>query len=620
MALGLYPCIYAPSGNYLINGSTTIPSFAQGKPGCVVGDGSAQTIFTMGPAFSGDLFAWAEAWIVYNSGPYIAHLRINGTPSAPAQQNAVMLYDRNDNPRLEDLYINGVPGRAIGSGILRPSNSSGQAYIREAHWSDIHVFNDGAAGVPCVEFATQGSGNEDGTNEISVDRMDIYGCAGTSLKIDNSSATGVVRDLKFSSLRLEGTQNGTAAADLLDIGDPSMTGGVGHIGFTNFEAIDPYTNYAAVRVTSGAAAGAGPSRIYMQGFIGGGLPNGTGLAINNGSLIYAKFNQIVSASPNITIGPNVANVTVDGDGAETAWSYSIDPSTTVQVPLRSTGTPTAGTNFAATTGSVGTLTVGNGGVNVTGGGVTSLTMVNTGSYVGTVPTISFPTPVGGSPAAASVTGMKFSQAIPGGLPLSGTGYVVGDLLTVTGGATTNPNIFKVTAVDGNGKPTGVTANASGATSAGVYTTLPPAATPMTGGSGTGATITCAYYVATTNLSAGGSGYQTNTAATPTFSASAYGAATATSVVNTSLPIAAASGKVLLNGSGTTLGVAGISGSPVINAAATEDPTIATSTPATGATITAAANTASYFVDGTATLSTLTFKLPPLTGDSGRRMA
>jgi hypothetical protein len=316
-------CVFIPAGVYRV--SAALPEFV--GAGCLIGEGSAQSVIIIDPKMSGDVFVWSEAWSAYRtSGATVRGIQIKGVPPALGRQNALMFYDRNDSVTLEDVLITDVPGRAIGTGILKPKGSAGQAYIRESHFRDVWIWRCGASHVPAFEFATQGTGTEDGTNEISLARIDIYGSRGPSLVVRNNSAHGVIRDLKFESLRIEGLEAGTYDGDLLDIGDPQMAGLIGNLTFTNLELIDPYIGQSAVRIASSAAAGSGPARIFIQGFIGGGIPKGFGLRIDNGSSIRAVLSEIRSSGTNVTIGPKVSDIVLDGGGAERSWTYQIDPS------------------------------------------------------------------------------------------------------------------------------------------------------------------------------------------------------------------------------------------------------------------------------------------------------
>lgn len=69
-------------------------------------------------------------------------------------------------------------------------------------------------------------------------------------------------------------------------------------------------------------------------------------------------------------------------------------------------------------------------------------------------------------------------------PSGGTGYTVGDVLTVVGGTGTAAATFTVAAVSGTGAPTSVSL-----TSAGQYADFPPGSVATTGGTGTGVTLT-----------------------------------------------------------------------------------------------------------------------------------
>ena len=626
-------CVYGPAGKYRI---VTPPARLQGA-GCIMGDGANQTIFNLDASFAGDLFQWSEAWIVYGtSGPKAHGIRINGALNASAQQNALMFYDRNDNIDLADIDIWNVPGRALGFGIVKSTTNPPQAYIRESRMRAIRVFNSGAPGVPAVEFATQGTNGPDGTNEVSVSQLDIYGSNGPSLVIRNSSTkgtaarAGIIRQLKFDALRIEGTENGTAPGDLLQIGDATMSGDIGHLSFTNSHLVDPYPGYAALRVASSTAAGAGPSRIYFQGFIGGGVPAGKGLVVDNGNRIKIVVDQIRSNDTNVTVGPNVTGLHLDGNGLETTWTYSIDPTSVagVSIPLRRSGSPLATGPAGGATSIPGTLSadqvsatsflVGNGGLNVAGGSVTGVTFnVSSGSFtgaVGSVPSLTVdPPPAGGTPAAITVTGLGFSQFVGGGA-LTGSGYSVNDLLTLVGGTYNKPLIYRVATIDGSGKPL-TFSSTGGGDNTGIYSALPPDVTSMTGGTGTGVTVRVAFRITSVSVTSGGLGFQTPPAVksgTINNAGGIYTQASGTGAVSTSLPIVAAVGSVVLDGSGTSLGVAGTAGGPVLVKGALADTTGVRVT--LGATYTVPANISLVrLIQATAT-ATSTITLPTALAD------
>jgi hypothetical protein len=123
-------------------------------------------------------------------------------------------------------------------------------------------------------------------------------------------------------------------------------------------------------------------------------------------------------------------------------------------------------------------------VNIRNGGtVTAITRITAGTNYTGVPSlvISAPTTAGGVQATAtaqmSISGGAFSVAS------GGTGYTVGNLLSVVGGTTAQIAQFTVAAVDGSGAITSVTLTTSGS-----YSVLPSSPVSLSGGTGTSATL------------------------------------------------------------------------------------------------------------------------------------
>jgi hypothetical protein len=164
-------------------------------------------------------------------------------------------------------------------------------------------------------------------------------------------------------------------------------------------------------------------------------------------------------------------------------------------------------NIAAVIKSKGTgaidLAAGSKGVNISNGGtVTAITRTSTGTGYTSVPSlaISAPTTAGGVQATASPYMAGQTVAVSAG----GTGYTVGDTLTVTGGAFITAAQLRVDAVSA-----GVVTATSFVNTAGVYSALPTNPVSVTGGTGTGATFNItAWFVASTapNITNAGSGY------------------------------------------------------------------------------------------------------------------
>jgi len=147
------------------------------------------------------------------------------------------------------------------------------------------------------------------------------------------------------------------------------------------------------------------------------------------------------------------------------------------------------------------LAAGSSGVNISNGGtVTALTRTAAGSGYSSPPTvaISAPTTAGGVQATATVTiGLVSVTSVANG----GTGYTVGNVLTVVGGTFTVACQVTVTAVS-----SGVITSAS-VTTGGSYTVAPTNPVSVTGGSGSGATFNLSFCIGSTfTITNAGSGY------------------------------------------------------------------------------------------------------------------
>jgi len=310
-------CVYLPAGTYRI--VTRPPSFI--KAGCIKGDGPTQTIIEIDSSFTGDLFSWSESWAKTTPGPTVVGLRIQGDRSATALQNAFVFYDRNDEVFLDNVEVWNLHGRALYSGITKHAS---RAYMRESHMRSLRFFEDGAPGVPVVEFSSQGIGKTDATNQIRIEQVDIFGPYGPGFVIRNDG-DGTVRTITAESLRIEGWQRaGETEGDLFTIGDPVMTGNVSNIRLTDVELIDPAPGYAALRLTA-APGSAAPYDITVTGMIGGGVPRGEGLRIDAGRTSVFRFSGIHTFGTNVVIGRGVSQIVLDGGGQEMHWTYSVDP-------------------------------------------------------------------------------------------------------------------------------------------------------------------------------------------------------------------------------------------------------------------------------------------------------
>ena len=137
-----------------------------------------------------------------------------------------------------------------------------------------------------------------------------------------------------------------------------------------------------------------------------------------------------------------------------------------------------------------------------------------GSGFTSVPTVSFGGPGAGA-AATAIVGLVASS-----IHTAGTGYFVGDVLSVAGGTQTAKAQVSVSAVGAGGSVTGLTF-----ASYGNYTVMPGTSNiATTGGFGTGCTLDCVWGLAGIDVTAGGNGY--TTAPTVTISGGTNAAATA----------------------------------------------------------------------------------------------
>lgn len=134
-----------------------------------------------------------------------------------------------------------------------------------------------------------------------------------------------------------------------------------------------------------------------------------------------------------------------------------------------------------------------------GTGVGGGTVTTPGSYT-TLPTLAI---TGGGGSGATAT-LLMKGLVPTAIAAGGSGYEVGDTITLTGGTFSAPVILTVATVS-TGAVSSVTV-----TQAGSYSALPsnPVAQGSTSGSGTGATFTMAWGILAVNMTASGSSYET----------------------------------------------------------------------------------------------------------------
>ena len=146
------------------------------------------------------------------------------------------------------------------------------------------------------------------------------------------------------------------------------------------------------------------------------------------------------------------------------------------------------------------LAAGSSGVNISNGNtVTAVTRTAAGTGYTTPPTwtATAPTTAGGATASGSVNSIGVVSAV---VSAGGSGYVVGDVLTISGGTQTTAATVTVATLSGSAVATVSISNA------GVYTASPTNPASTTGGTGTGATFTLSFGINNSFTITAGSGY------------------------------------------------------------------------------------------------------------------
>jgi len=147
------------------------------------------------------------------------------------------------------------------------------------------------------------------------------------------------------------------------------------------------------------------------------------------------------------------------------------------------------------------LAAGSSGVNISNGGtVTAITRTAAGSAYTSIPSVAItaPTTAGGVQATATVAVFVNAGTVASG----GTGYTVGDVLTIVGGTFASTAATLTVATVSSGVITAVTVSL-----ASTYTATPTNPVSVTGGTGSGATFNLTYGTLNTfTITNAGSGY------------------------------------------------------------------------------------------------------------------
>lgn len=330
-AAGKPVSVYFPAGVYYINSATPLPTFYH-VPGAVVGAGQFKTFLEIGPAYSGPVLSWSEAWTDggYNgttlnipttyAGPAVSHLSIVGNTTATNEQDAIVFYDRDDFASIHDVSVIDMHGACLSTGTQKNTT---QAYLREFHISDLRCWTSGTTTIPGVLFSSSSvAPGSDGTNTGQVVNLDMFGAKGVGLRIGNQDNNGVTRGINFVDLRVE--QSG---GDDVEIGNVADGGPVAGIRLIAPELISPPAGHYALSIAQGATStGSNYANEVVAGHIGPGA--GGGVYVDGAFGAKLDFTGVATTGPMLIYGPNAGDVVVDGQwvsGITTAYTGTLTP-------------------------------------------------------------------------------------------------------------------------------------------------------------------------------------------------------------------------------------------------------------------------------------------------------
>jgi hypothetical protein len=295
-----------------------------------------------------------------------------------------------------------------------------------------------------------------------------------TLNIGTAGVSGSTTTINIGSAVSGSLGTTTISAPTVNIGQTAT-----QLSVTNTASA---VNYVQV---TGAATGGQPTILAQGSDATVGLTlNSKGVAptrIQANGISIARFTGVASAVNFLDLAHSVT-----GQGP-VIFAQSISDAN-VPLVLRTTGT-----------GAID-LAAGSSGVNISNGGtVTAITATVSGTLYTSIPSVavSAPTTAGGVQATANALMFTGTATIQSG----GTGYTVGNVLTIVGGTFSGQvGTYTVTGVSG-----GVITSISRTTGSG-YSVLPSNPVSTTGGTGSGATLNLTWTVSGFTITNAGSGY------------------------------------------------------------------------------------------------------------------
>jgi hypothetical protein len=200
--------------------------------------------------------------------------------------------------------------------------------MRESHFNSLRFVRCGSAVAAGVYFNSQGNGP--GTNEISVDGLDIIAPGGIGLFFHGDGGLSGPGSMRFAGLRVDG-QGGGGTGTLVEVG-PTVLSSDSNMDFEQTELLNPPAGFAAIHFTA-VDLPHSSFGIRLQGRIGGEAANGKGIVIDAGRSMSFDLTELHTRDVNVTVAssPVAGPIVFDGHGQEGNWTRSIAPSSAAKV-------------------------------------------------------------------------------------------------------------------------------------------------------------------------------------------------------------------------------------------------------------------------------------------------
>jgi len=328
---GGFPIVYFPAGCYVLGSNATLPMFT--RPMGLKGDGQGKSYLFVQNTYVGDVISYSETWGTHNapnswSTPavdftkgFVMDLSIfsprDATPP-PADQNGIMLYDRNAAFLIQNVEIRYLHGKCLGIGAPK---AVPQAWTIESDFVNFRCYTSGPLnGDATVDISSYTSSGSDASNELKFVNLDIFQAPGKGLQIRNPNNFSSTRLIDCVNCRVENSGD-----DNVTIGSSSDAGRVSNIHFVNLQSITPANGHYAVNLDT---AGLPIYDLQIRGAVLGPCLGGTtcyGLNIGNVSSGRIEIGNMAVNGTAVTIQSTMGtSVLLDGNGTERSWTYNFN--------------------------------------------------------------------------------------------------------------------------------------------------------------------------------------------------------------------------------------------------------------------------------------------------------